>query len=93
MRLTIHLFAAAKQRAGASRWELELPDSATVAVVKAELGRVCPDLAPLLGSSRMAVNGEYATDDQSLTESDELAVIPPVSGGSTGPGQIGAKSW
>lgn len=91
MRLTIHLFAAAKQRAGASQWTLELPETATVAVLKAELGRQCPPIEPLLASSRMAVNGEYATDDQMLNASDELAVIPPVSGGSAETGEVEAK--
>jgi len=81
MQLTVLLFAVARQKAGTPQWPLELPEGQTVADLKRVLSAECPDLAPILRTCRMAVNGEYATDDTPLQPGDELAVIPPVSGG------------
>jgi molybdopterin synthase catalytic subunit len=81
--VTVHvrLFAILRERAGTDRVELELPEAATVADALRALARV-PGLAALAsGSARLAVNREYATSDTVLNPSDELALIPPVSGG------------
>ena len=78
----VRLFAVLRERAGRDEIELELPDGATVQdAVKAVadrhgLGDVVARL-PVV----MAVNREYASADSVLSESDELALIPPVSGG------------
>lgn len=77
--LTIHLFAAAAERVGASR--VELPHPPTVAHLRQMLSDNWPPLAELLPRCAVAVNHEYATDDQPLNRGDEVAVIPPVSGG------------
>jgi molybdopterin synthase catalytic subunit len=77
MVVRVRLFAILRERAGRSEIELELPDGARVADA---LGRL-EDLAgglPLV----MAVNREYAAADAPLHAGDELALIPPVSGGS-----------
>ena len=65
-----------RERAGESRLTLELPDGARVSDALAELSDLADGL-PLV----MAVNREYASPDQALRPGDELALIPPVSGG------------
>jgi molybdopterin converting factor subunit 1 len=81
MTITVHLFAAARDLAGNSTTTVELPAGATVAVLRATLSNRYPALAPLLARSAVAVNQEYAEDSVVLSPGDELAVIPPVSGG------------
>jgi molybdopterin synthase catalytic subunit len=74
--VTIRLFAMLRERAGVREVSLELPDGACVADAIAALGEVAAGL-PLV----MAVNREYAPEDRVLDPGDELALIPPVSGG------------
>lgn len=76
MRITVRLFAALRERAGWSQRDLELPDGAVLADVWAalDLGEEPPGLA-------YARNREYAARDAAIREDDEVAVIPPVSGG------------
>ncbi|MGH2741405.1 MAG: molybdenum cofactor biosynthesis protein [Thermoleophilaceae bacterium] len=78
MQVTVRLFAMLRERAGAPEVTLELPDGA----------RVCDALDSLDGLAEgiplvMAVNREYADADRVLDSGDELALIPPVSGGET----------
>ena len=77
MRVTVRLFAILRERAGAREVELDLPDGARVNDAIERLGELAEGL-PLV----MAVNREYAPADQVLEPGDELALIPPVSGGS-----------
>lgn len=81
MTLTIHLFARARELAGADTVTLELPPGSTVADVRRALAGRFPALASLLGVSVIAVNHDFAEDSRVIATSDELAVIPPVSGG------------
>src|SRR3954447_19921608 len=76
MEVTVRLFAMLRERAGAREVTLELPDGARVSDALAELGSIAEGL-PLV----MAVNREYADGDHVLDPGDELALIPPVSGG------------
>src|SRR2546423_7935029 len=78
MEVTVRLFAMLRERAGASEVTLELPDGARVSDALAELRDIAEGL-PLV----MAVNREYAPEDQVLDAGDELALVPPVSGGSS----------
>jgi molybdopterin synthase catalytic subunit len=73
MRLTVRLFAGLKERAGAPTVELELPEPATVADVRAAFGAGLPYI--------VAVNRVYASDEEAVAGDDEVALIPPVSGG------------
>ena len=77
MQVTVRLFAILRERAGAREVTLDLPDGALVADAIAALGDVAPAELPLV----MAVNREYAPEDRPLDPGDELALIPPVSGG------------
>lgn len=79
MTVTVRLFAMLRERAGADELELHLPDGARVADAIEQLGDLAGGL-PLV----MAVNREYAPADRVLDPGDELALIPPVSGGETG---------
>jgi molybdopterin synthase catalytic subunit len=76
MRVVVRLFAGLREQAGIGRRELDLPDGVTLAEVwpALELG---DEPAGLL----YAVNRAYAEPGQALAEGDEVAVIPPVSGG------------
>lgn len=82
MTVQIRLFASLRERAGSEQMELELPDGATVADALARLDEQGP-LAGVIGRLcvQMAVNRDYATQDTALSANDELALIPPVSGG------------
>jgi molybdopterin synthase catalytic subunit len=76
MTVRVRLFAALRERAGSAELELELPEGAVVADVWAalELGDEPPGLL-------FARNRTYTERTQALEEGDEVAVIPPVSGG------------
>jgi len=81
MRVDIRLFAVLRERAGTDLLSLDLAEGALVADALAELRWLTGDLHAV-----MAVNRDYATDQTPLTAGDELALIPPVSGGSEPPG-------
>ena len=81
MTVTVKLFAAARELAGASEIELELPDRATIADARQTLGKMFPRITGLLSRSAIARNQDFALDTDIIAPTDELAVIPPVSGG------------
>ena len=81
MRLRVKLFAIVKERAGVAETSLELPDGATVAAAAAALKDQFPAVATFLDRAAFAVNREYVNAATVLRDGDELAVIPPVSGG------------
>ncbi len=87
MEVTVRLFAMLRERAGAREVTLTLPDGARVSDALGALGDVAPPELPLV----MAVNREYARDDRVLDAGDELALIPPVSGGA--PAEGGTLVW
>ena len=76
MLVTVRLFAMLRERAGTGELELELPDGARVADALDAVSDLAGGL-PLV----MAVNRRYAESGDSLSAGDELALIPPVSGG------------
>lgn len=81
MTVAVKLFAGAREAAGQAELSVELPEPASVADVRAALAAACPALAPLLPSCQIAVNGAYAAPSSVVAATDELALIPPVSGG------------
>lgn len=81
MTLTVHLFAAARDLAGAAAVPIVLADAATVADLRAALAARVPALAALLARSAVAVDHDFADDAHVLTAAAEVAVLPPVSGG------------
>jgi molybdopterin converting factor subunit 1 len=81
MKVAVKLFAAARELAGAPEAIVDAAPGATVGDVRRRLAAQCPELASLAARSLLAVNAEYASDATTLAEGDEVALIPPVSGG------------
>ena len=76
MQVRVRLFAGLREQAATGERELELPEGARVADVWAPLG-----LGDEPEGLLYAVNKEYAAADRRLSEGDEVALVPPVSGG------------
>ena len=76
---TIRLFAGAREAAGTDRDTIEGPTVG--AVLDAAVARYGTAFGALLGSCKVWVNGEPAEPDDPVQPSDEVAVLPPVSGG------------
>ncbi len=81
MTVKVLLFAAARDAVGQSLIEVELPLNCTVVKLREVLCVQFTSLAPILAKSQIAVNQEWASDEVAIAENDEIAVIPPVSGG------------
>ena len=81
MRVRVRLFAIQRELAGTREVALDLPDDATVDDAWAALVGIHPNLAPGRPSVRFARNGAYADGATHLADGDEVAMIPPVSGG------------
>ena len=81
MRVKVKLFAILRERAGASELVIHLRPGATVADAAETLVEKFPDIGSLLPRIAFAVNQTYAKRETTLSEGDELALIPPVSGG------------
>ena len=76
---TLRLFASAREAAGIDRLEV---DGTTVgAVLDVARVRFGEHFAAVLSTSRVWLNGDPTTDDAPVSARDEVAVLPPVSGG------------
>ncbi|MBV8203179.1 MAG: molybdenum cofactor biosynthesis protein MoaE [Acidobacteria bacterium] len=82
MRIRLLAFASAGDALGTGELALDLPDGARVADLRAWLDARHPALAPLWPRLAVAVDGAIAGSDQLLGEGAEVALLPPVSGGS-----------
>lgn len=80
MSVTVLLFARLSELIGGNRVRVDVADR-SVATVRAALARQHPAAAGLIARSAAAVNGEYAGDEREVGPEDEIALIPPVSGG------------
>jgi molybdopterin synthase catalytic subunit len=80
VQVSVRLFAGLRERAGTDRLEIELPDGARVADVLAAMAST-PVGALRPRECVVAVNREYATADEPVRAGDEIALVPPVSGG------------
>jgi len=87
MVLQVRLFAILRERAGRDQLEIEVPEGATVAEALGALRAESEPLAEALEGMPvvMAVNRSYADEGEALAPGDELALIPPVSGGAGRP--------
>ena len=81
MRVTVRLFARLRDIAGASELARDIAPGATIGAVWRELAREFPDLAPYERSISSAVNADYARMNDVVRDGDEIAFLPPVSGG------------
>lgn len=82
MKLRVLFFAALRERAKASRLEIEAPPDTTIGGLWERLCSERPDLAPFRERIAFARNQEYVDSKTTLQDNDEVAFIPPVSGGS-----------
>jgi molybdenum cofactor biosynthesis protein MoaC/molybdopterin converting factor subunit 1 len=85
--IEVRLFAILRERAGTGSLRVELADGATVADALAAAAARAPGLEETLARVpiRAALNREYVAEDATIAPGDELALIPPVSGGATAP--------
>jgi len=82
MRVRVLLFGMLKDLAGSSSESLEFAEGASVRDVLAHYETKIPNIKRALGSVALAVNQQYAAPDTPLHSGDEVALLPPVSGGS-----------
>jgi molybdopterin synthase catalytic subunit len=82
MRISVLYFAVFRERLGTDHEDLDLPAGATVGDAVAALAARHAVVAQLRGKFRVAVNQDFTDDGHPLTDRDELALIPPVAGGS-----------
>lgn len=89
MKIRVRLFAIQRELAGARQVDLELPAGASIDDAWSALVAIHPNLAPGRAYVRFARNADYADAATPLVDGDEVAIIPPVSGGTaTGPGGV-----
>jgi molybdopterin converting factor subunit 1 len=81
MRVTVRLFARLRDIAGAAELSREVASGATIGDVWKQLATEFPELARYERSISSAVNADYARMDSAVGEGDEVAFLPPVSGG------------
>ena len=91
MRVTVRLFARLRDLVGAGELTREIAEPATARTVWEGLLAEWPSVAAYQQTLSVAVNAEYARMDTPLREGDEVAFLPPVSGG-TGTGGDGTCS-
>ena len=80
MKVTVRFFALYRERAGTDRTEVDIPEGASGMELLGHLRTMYPSL-PATNSVLIAVNSEYIGPADPLHEGDEVAFIPPVSGG------------
>ena len=81
MNVKVRLFAAARQWAESDSLTVHCPEDATLVDLRQAIERDFPGSAALLPHIRFAVNARYVSEEYQLKPGDEVACIPPVSGG------------
>lgn len=81
MRVRLLAFASAADALGASELSWEIEPGATVGALRFDLATRVPRLEPLLPRLAIAIRGTLAREVTELREGDEVALLPPVSGG------------
>jgi len=82
MKVSVRLFAGLHDLVGRREVELELVEGATVADLREQLASQYPAVVPLMSTLVCAVDEEYVPNEHRLSPGDQVALIPPVSGGS-----------
>ena len=80
-RINVLFFATFRQYTGLRQAGLELPEDARVADLRIRLGEIYPNLVEPIKTALVAVNKEFAFDEETIPDQAEVAVFPPVSGG------------
>jgi molybdopterin converting factor subunit 1 len=81
MRVTVQCFARLRDLAGHQEWACDVEAGATVADVWQQLARAFPPVGVMRGAVSCAVNADFASMDTVVRDGDEVAFLPPVSGG------------
>ena len=81
MKATVLYFASIRDITGKGSETFELDDGAPLASLLDELVRRYPPVGEMMASTMVSVNQEYVEPDAALSDGDEVALIPPVSGG------------
>lgn len=81
MRITVRFFAILKDRAGVDSTRLELTDGSRISDAMKLLETQFASIKPQLARAAVAINRNYEKTDSILQDGDELALLPPVSGG------------
>ena len=81
MRIEVRLFAQARECVGSGQARLEMPDGSRVADALTLLEQAYPGLVPLRPHLALAIDGALARGGDALADGNELALLPPVSGG------------
>ncbi|QDT93776.1 MoaD/ThiS family protein [Gimesia algae] len=79
--IQVRLFARARELANSDLISVQVGGETTVARLRQAIAEQVPQLQPLSGRLLIAVDNAYAGEDQLLTETQEVACFPPVSGG------------
>jgi molybdopterin converting factor subunit 1 len=79
--MRVLFFAQTRDAAGTAELEMKVSGSLGVAEIWRALVAAQPKLAAFQKTTRLACNGEYANSETRFTDADEVALIPPVSGG------------
>jgi molybdopterin synthase catalytic subunit len=82
MQVRVLLFGSLREAAGAKELSVTLPERAVVRELRASMDSL-PAFQRLAGRLRVAINREFAADDAALADGDEVAFLPPVSGGTS----------
>ena len=80
--ISLLFFANLREIVGIKKITLEIPSSSTVADLKENVAELYPLLAPHLETILVSVNKEYEFDEEIIPEGAEVALFPPVRGGS-----------
>lgn len=81
MKVDIRLFAALREVLGRGEVTLNVSEGATVGELQGQLMREYPAVEAFLATLVWAVNEDYVSAEHRLREGDEIALIPPISGG------------
>jgi molybdopterin synthase catalytic subunit/molybdopterin converting factor small subunit len=93
MHVHVLLFGALKDLQAREKETVELPEQATVAEFLCRFIAAAPQVGKYAGSLAIAVNREYALPTQVLREGDEVALLPPVSGGCAEDVPVAGSDW
>ena len=84
MRVKVQCFARLRELVGTSEWSCEIASPATIADVWTALAAAFPAAAAMSGAVSSARNAEFAPMTANVEDGDEIAFLPPVSGGASG---------
>ena len=82
MKVTVRYFAICRQMFNRDEEDIELPEGAILQDVLDQLKEEKPEISELFETMQMSVNWQYADHETKLSNNDEVALIPPVTGGS-----------